>query len=191
MIELNEVLVLPRGHIESKDSLQLEMSDIYKAEKRLGEIRSLRAGTAAEYMGFFNEAAAIAQRHMAAVQYEILVAKQKYDHRRAVVLIDLMPQKLKDLKDSGIKSSEDIRDAIITLDPVCSQYRDRIDCLTAVHTMLENKVKVFVRAYNAARSVIDSKIGTAAYRPLNSSGSFDAREFEEIDGILGDIKREE
>jgi flagellar capping protein FliD len=57
--------------------------------------------------------------------------------------------------------------------------------------MLENKVKVFVRAYNAARSVIDSKIGTAAYRPLNSSGSFDAKELEEIDSILGDINREE
>lgn len=168
ILDLNGVMVLPRGNLQNTQPLRVDMSPLYKAEERLSEIAIINAMKAAELMGFFNEAANRATRYAGSVQYELSLAQRSLDRAKARVIMEVLPAQMAKWKESGIKANEDLRTALFSLDPECENLFDRIDCLGAAIILLEGKIKSFVRAYNAARSVTDSRNG-AAFNPNTST----------------------
>ena len=173
-MELGNKLHLPKGDGISS-ALILDLEPIYYAESRLHDIKTVTPMTAPELMGTFNEAANTVATYRAKLQYEMLVAKQNFDRRKAIVVLDEMPELLKQLAERGMKSNEDVREAIITKDAECFKFRDRFEYLQATDTLLESKIKTFVRAYNAAKNVAESRSYMAAAPRL----SYGTEEFVE------------
>jgi hypothetical protein len=183
MLELKGKLIVPSGTIsESSAPITLDMEQIYHTESRLGDIRVANTENYVELMGTFNEAAHTTMKYIAKIEFELLMAKQQYDRRKAVLILDVIPE---ELRKREIKSSEDVRNSFLTLDEECARYKDRIDCLTAAITLLDGKVKSFVRAFNAAKSVAEVKRGS--YTSLSTSGNIKNSEVSnELDLSFGD-----
>lgn len=173
MFEVQGKLILPRGALKSPSPLEVDLTSVRNAEIRLPELRSMTFGSAVDLMGVMNEAASDAMVALAKIQYELLIARQNYDRRRAVVLIDEMPDHAKKLQEKGMKMNEDLREAFIVRDDECFNLRDRIDCLTAAGALIEGKVKTFVRAFNAAKTVAEFKRSNAL-APMTSPGAYSA-----------------
>lgn len=183
MLELKGKLIVPRGIIsESALPMTLNMEQIYSVEARLGDIRVANSENYVELMGTFNEAAHTTMKYIANVEFELLMAKQQYDRRKAILILDIIPE---ELKKREMKSSEDVRNSFLTLDEECARYKDRIDCLTAAISLLDGKVKSFVRAFNAAKSVAEIKRNS--YTSLSTSGNISNREVSaELDFSFGE-----
>jgi len=162
MIESSGSMILPRGSLQSKAPLVLEMSRVYEAEGRLQDLAAILPGTAAEFMSVMNGAAHLTTNHIAAVTQEVILAKRECDRRKAVVVLEEMPKKFASMKESGMKPNEDSREAILALDEQYSNLKDRLDCLMAAGAHLENKVKTFIRAFNAAKSIMERRSVMAA-----------------------------
>lgn len=159
-------LLVPRGDLANQNPLVLDMSKIYSAENRLEDVKSCTPDTSSEFMGDLNVASNETSKYMAWVQYELLMAKKNYDRRKAVLILDFFPDFV---KEKGVKPNEDLREAFIINDSEAYQLRDRIDCLTAALYLLENKLKCFVRGFNAAKSVAESR-RFSAVAPITSPG---------------------
>lgn len=159
-------MMLPRGSLEDNTPLILRLEAINKAEKRLGDVRLVNPETAGEMMGSMNLAANDTAKYMAYIQYELLMAKKNFDKRKAILILDEFPEYL---KKNNIKPNEDVREAFIIKDDIAFQLRDRIDCLTAALYGFENKMKSFVRAFNASKTIAESRRSMAS-APIMSPG---------------------
>lgn len=160
-------MLLPRGDAIEQSPLVIDLTNTFAAEARLEEIRTANYGSATELMGYMNVAANDAQKYLGLIQYELLMAKKNYDKRKAILILDFLPDFI---KEKGLKPNEDIREAFIIRDPEAYQLRDRIECLTAALYMIEGKVKSFVRAFNAAKMIAEGRRGQAT-GPITSIGS--------------------
>jgi len=166
MMVSSTMMLLPKGDLNEKSPLALDLDHVFKAERRLEDVKTCNPDNVSELMGEMNVAANESAKYMSWIQYELLMAKKNYDKRKAILILDYLPDFL---KDKGLKPNEDVREAFITKDDTAFQLRDRIDCLTAAFYMLENKLKSFVRAFNAAKSVADSRRGQAT-APITRPG---------------------
>lgn len=170
MLFSEKKMMIPKGLGLTPVPLVLNMEEITYAESRLPDIRVTTPDNAAELLGVFNTAASTVTKYMAWVQYELLMARQSYDKRKAIVILDEMPTKAEELKSKGVKMNEDVREALLAQDSECFTFRDRMDCLEAVLNYLDGKRQSFVRGYSAVKSVAETKRFTASF-PQTSTGS--------------------
>lgn len=152
---------LPRGRA-GLPPLQIDMTEVYRGETRLSEVAAANDATALELTSYFNEVCNLTSKYLAWIEYEIVEAKKEFDRAKAVVVLDQMPEEAKKLKDAGIKSNEDFREALITRDPACNARQDVVDQLNAMKKLLEGKFWSFLRAYNTANSVAERRRATPA-----------------------------
>ena len=157
----SSILMIPRG-IPGLSPMTLDMSLVYSAEKRLGEVAMVSPATAPELIGYFNEACNATTKYLAWVEYEILMAQKHYELARAHVILEKAPDAYDKIKDRGIKFNEDFRGALVTMDRDCQGRLDTLNALKAVRVLLENKAKSFERAYYACKTTWDRKQTTAA-----------------------------
>lgn len=154
-----KTLVVPRG-TPNLPPLKLEMDEIYRAEGRLHEVSIISPMTAPELMGYFNTVCNLTTKYISWIEYEILVAQKHYELAKSTVILDKMPDEVNRYKNNGMKANEDFRNALIARDPECSAFLDKVNQLTAVKSLLENKARSFVRAYNASRSIWERRANT-------------------------------
>lgn len=165
---IKDQLLLPKGTLTDKSPLVVDMKYIHMMETRLEDVKVASPDNAAELMGSFNMAANTAMKALANIQYELLMAKQGFDKRKAILILEELPKKAQELKESGVKTNEDVREALITLDKEAFMFRDRIDCLTAAMALIEAKIKSFVRAYNVAKTISETRKLNATSLPMNT-----------------------
>ena len=165
-----KTLAVPRG-MPNTPPLKLEMDEVYRAEARLHEVSIVSPLTAPELMGYFNTACNLTTKYISWIEYEILVAQKHYELAKATVILDIMPDEVKRFKDSGMKANEDFRNALIARDMECSNALDRLNQLIAVKSLLDNKARSFIRAYNASRSIWERRSNTPT---PNFNGTLDA-----------------
>lgn len=146
LVKESPVLSIPRGGPDTAP-LQLDMTKIYQAEARVSEIAVSNIATVAELISVFNDAINTATKYISWLKYETVKAKKEFDLAKATVIIDVLPQKAMDLKDSGQKPNEDYRKALVDRDPACRAAQDIVDILEATSTFLSAKVKTLERAY--------------------------------------------
>ena len=154
-----KTLNIPRGK-PGLPQIQLDMTEIYRAENRLHEVSVANEGTATELVGYFNLVCNQTSKYMAWIDYEIVEAKKSFEKAKAVVVLDKMPEEIQKYKDAGIKSNEDFRAALIVRDPDCQARQEVVDQLEAVKKLLEGKFWSFMRAHNATRTVADRRHAT-------------------------------
>jgi hypothetical protein len=149
-------LVVPRGTPGLKP-IELEMAEIYEAERRIGEVKTASPGNSQELIGTFSEACHLTSKYLGWVEYEILQAEKALGEAKAEVVIDKIPAAAGKLKEAGIKMSEDVREAFIARDPACSERLNILNGLRAVKKLLEGKYKTFERSYFASGRQSDRK----------------------------------
>ena len=157
----SNVLLIPRG-VPGLSPMTLDMSMVYSAERRLGEVAIVTPGTAPELIGYFNESCNVTTKFLAWVEYEILMAQKHYDLAKAHVILEKAPDAFCKVKDKGIKFNEDFREALVITDIECQGRLDTLNALKAVRVLLENKAKSFERAYYACKTTWDRKQSVAA-----------------------------
>lgn len=158
MNETNAIITVRRG-TPNVPPLNLNMHSIYQAEQRLQETRTVTPGNAPELRGAFNEACNMTTKYIAWIKYEILTAKKNLDLVKAEILLDKVPEIL---KQKGIKDNADIREAIINRDPQYQECLEVLNTLEATKHLLESKAKTFERAYWDCRDVSNDKSRIAA-----------------------------
>lgn len=143
------ILAVPRG-VTGTNPLELDMGLIDEADRRLQEVRVVSQNTRNELAGLYNQAANQAGKYLGWVEYEILrVKKQIAKIRSNIIASEEMYAEAKKLKELGMKMNEDIRESIISKDPLYDELTDRRDALEAVKVMLGESKWSFIRAFNS------------------------------------------
>lgn len=150
------ILTVPRGTVNAP-AIQLDMTPLDEAERRLIDVRTVTPATQKDLEGLFNEAANTATKYLAWIEYEVLQAQKRLDLDRATVILDKAPEYANSIKESGIKMNETIREALIARDEACQMSLDVLNSLKAVKALLEAKSESFVRAHYSSRAIADYK----------------------------------
>jgi hypothetical protein len=150
------ILRVPRG-TPGKAPLELDMTVLDEAERRLHEVRMVSHATSRELGGLFNQAANEAGKYVAWVEYEILKATKQYELDKATVILDKAPEKAAEMKEAGMKMNEAIRDAMIARDEDCMRSLDILNALQAAKKLLETSFWSFLRSYQSADAVSNAK----------------------------------
>lgn len=151
LIPAPRILRVPRG-TPLKPHLELDMSLLDTAEKRLHEVRLANPALSKDLEGLFNEAANLATKYLAWIKYEILQAEKNYSLDRATVILEKLPEEALKLKEKGIKMNEDYREALIIRDEACARSLDVLNSLKAVQALLEASSETFIRAHYSSRN---------------------------------------
>lgn len=164
------------------ENLVLDLRIVDKAEARTADIATLTPAKAPELLATFLKALTAAGKALAAVQYERARTERKLDRIRADLLIDQVPQILKDQGLSTPKSplgSEDIRQAIIERDPNYQAAVDALDRIIALHELVKGKVRVM----DSALSGVKRLLGENAYNWSGRSGVHAGNEDKPAEGF--------
>ncbi len=129
----------------------LQMGDVYQAERRHEEIAVINSHKAPELITCFIRAYAILGDYVHQVTTQLVKAENSLAKRKAIVLLDIVPQVL---KDKGLKGSEDLRTAVLDTDPAYEQARDLVQQLEAWQELLRGKQKNIENCYLAVRKII-------------------------------------
>lgn len=178
LISKRELLV-PRGR-SGLDPMRLDMATVYESENRLMEVALATPANAPELMAAYNDAANVVTKYLSWIKYELLSAEKEYALAKATVILDQVPEQTLKLKELGIKSSEDVRAAMIARDPKCSEMQEKINSIKCVYELLEAKADSFVRAYTAVKSLTYVKDKTP-YTSINATPDMTMSE----DGFMG------
>jgi hypothetical protein len=166
MNETNAIITVRRG-TPNVPPLSLNMHSIYLTEQRLQETRAVTPASAPELRAAFNEACNTVTKYIAWIKYEILTAKKNLDLSRAEILLDKVPEVL---KEKGIKDNADIREAIVNRDQDYQEKLDVLNTLEATKSLLESKSKTFERAYWDCRDIANDKGRIAASPNFSVNG---------------------
>lgn len=155
-VPAERVLAVPRG-LPGLNPLELDMSLIQEADRRLHEVRLVSHATKSELQGLYNQAANEAGKYMGWIEYEILRAKKQLTKDRSNVIMGIAMEKAKELKSLGMKMNEDLREALISQDEKCSESLDRLNSLEAVKVILGESKWSFIRAFNSISELAGQK----------------------------------
>lgn len=144
-------LLVPRGR-QGLAPLNFDMTEIYRIEARISEIRSANPETMPDLVTDFNIGYLQIGRIISALQLEHAEAKMAYQEAKSIVLLDKAEGIL---KDKGLKSSTDSREAVVTLDQDVKEAQNRMHAIDACLTLLYNKLTAMEWAYNSAKKIGD------------------------------------
>lgn len=150
------ILVVPRG-LPDLSPLKLDLGEINSVESRIQEVAFVNPVKAPELLAVFNKAYSDLVSIISTVEYEFQMAKKHSNEVRAMVLIDRVPEKLKEKGLTSAKSpggSEDFRQAILDLDKDYSAAQDKVIQLKCIITLLEGKQKSIDMAYSSVKKVL-------------------------------------
>lgn len=149
-LELGTLLKLPSGSPDLPP-VEFELGEIDAIETRKVEIAYVNKETAPELMSIFNKGYCIVHRMMTQVSYEYTQAKKYAEKRKAVVTLDVAPE---ELNRRNLRSSEDLRNAVLMQDIQYEALMDKVNLLEAGYEFLRGKARGFEMAYNSAKGVL-------------------------------------
>ncbi len=116
--------------------LELELTQ--EAMSRIGEIAVINPHSMPELLACFGKALAELNKALSVISLEIVKASHKKDRRKAIILLDELPALL---IAKNLKSSEDVRTAILSLDDEYAKYSEQKEMFEAVFENLKGKSK--------------------------------------------------
>jgi hypothetical protein len=168
LLEL-DVMMIPRG-LPNLAPLAIQIGEIRSAESRIKEIADVTPHKAPELMACFNQAYSELTRIISGVEYEYELSLKHAREVKAVIILDKVPEIL---RQKGLNSSknpggsEDMRSAILDLDPDYKSAQERILAIKAYLTLLEGKKKSIDMAYTAVKKILGGDQGS--YRSIGNS----------------------
>jgi len=143
-------LVVPRGR-NGLTPIYLDMTEVYRIEKRIQDIKIADPLSLPDLISDFNYAFVLIGKMIATVELELSEAKMSLNEARSIVMLDKVDGIL---KEKGVtKSSTDLREAVVTLDPSVKEANQKVAILQAYSELLYNKAKAMEMAYHGAKEV--------------------------------------
>lgn len=150
MISADLQLVCPAGNPDASPII-LDLAYILAAEARQEEVATVTPFKAPELLRTYNKSWLELNTILARLQLERNKALKEVEKRKAVLLLDVIPEKLKERK---IPSNDANREAFIVLDPQHSALEDTAMQITAIVKLLEGKLKSFENAFSSVKRII-------------------------------------
>lgn len=136
---------------------KVDLSQVYAAEGRIHEVATVNPHRAPELLATFN----LAYAKLGEIEVGLIQAYNAADNAarrvRSIVLLDRVPQVLKDKGLSSARSpggSEDQRNAILDMDEEYTAARERVEMIEAMRTLVANKKKSLEWAYTSVKKVL-------------------------------------
>jgi len=141
---------VPGAKAEDKRRV-IDLSDIYAAEVRQQEIAMVTPMKAPELLYAFNRAWLTVDQLVKQLTETETAAKREVERVKA----DLLLNRVEDiLKQKGVGSTKDTRDAVIVLDQKYSDAQDRADQLHATVEWLKGKRDGFENAFTSVKKIM-------------------------------------
>lgn len=134
--DASEVQVISRG--PQQTPILLELKDTNYALTRVNDIRVINPIILPDLLAVFSKSMTELTKALGAISLEIVKTTYVLDRIKAHIILEDMPRIL---AEKGLKSSEDVRSAIISLDPAYSQLSEQLAMLEAVYENLKSKYK--------------------------------------------------
>jgi hypothetical protein len=147
----SDLLIIPRGR-PGLSPLKMDLGDIRRIADRLPEIKRATAMTLADLIVDFNIGLLRLAKAISIVDLELKEAEMQYKEVKSMAILEKIELIL---KDKGVKSTSDTREAAMYLDPAVKEARGRMDLLTVVSTYLRDQHHAFELAYNGAKKICD------------------------------------
>jgi hypothetical protein len=142
-------LVVPLG--DGSADLRISLGDIMTAEIRQDEVACVTPGKAPELLSTYNRAWRDTHQWMSRLEAEKNKAEKAQRNRRGVLILEVIPEKLKLL---DMKSSADIREAVIDTDVEYGALTDRVDQIKAAIMFLKGKLESFENAFTSVKKIM-------------------------------------
>lgn len=133
----------------------LDMEKIWKLEDRKAEVAYVTKFKAQELMRSMEEGFSLCALKHATVSKELARTENAAKLRRAIVLLDVVPE----YEQKKGKTSADQREAIVTRDEEYQRIMENHDQLSALNRLLRDKMDAFRMSFSAVKKVYDSLIG--------------------------------
>lgn len=147
----SSALVIPA--FGKSPALSLTMSATREAENRLIEAKTVNPVTYVDLEHTFNESYRELKKHMSTVGYQIAMAEKALEDAKAKVLLETLPEYMKDKAKSW--DSADLRKALMMRDADYVAALDRIAQLKAIQTFVDGRIKVMENVCRYMRKQMD------------------------------------
>lgn len=143
--------IVPRGD-GTGEPLILDVAAVVKAEARLADVAIVNTQNAAELLATFNDHWLTLQRNVTVLTYEKNKAEDTLRRTKAEALLDCNDEKLR--ARGHTKSSADLREALVELEPRVVAAYDRINEIRAVLEFMRGKMQGFENGYNSVKKLV-------------------------------------
>ena len=134
--------------------LQLSFTATYLAEERYSELPTLSKEKSPEFLSCMIGGISELSRYLAIVERELAILDYHTDKRRSTLLLDEVNSKLEEKK---LRSSEDLRNSVVSLDDkVCVLEMQAIE-LNFVKNDCKARLKALEAFYFSAQKMLDIK----------------------------------
>lgn len=137
---------------DTRPAVKLEYSRVAEGERRIVEARVVTGATYNELEYCFNEGYREAKMNLTTIRYELTQAQKIQRRVKSEILLDMYPDFIKERK---LNDNSANREAFLEMDVGYTASQDRIDMLTAMEEMFENKIKVFENVCRYMKKEID------------------------------------
>lgn len=134
--------------------IDLPMEQVARAEARMEEVQFVTGAKAPELLTALNRGWLYVSKLALVVNQHKLKAETATATRRAIVLLDVMPALL---KERGIRSSTEVRDAILIQDIEYATCMERENEIRAVLELLKLKAKGLENAFSSVKKIIGDR----------------------------------
>ncbi len=148
MIESTD-LVVPSG--DGSKEIRISLGDILTAEIRQDEVAFVTPLKAPELLSTYNRAWRDTHQWMSRLTAEKNRAEKALRNRKGVLILEVIPEKLKQL---DMKTSVDIREAVIDTDVEYGLLTDRVDQIEAAIMYLKGKLESFENAFTSVKKIM-------------------------------------
>lgn len=168
LVKPDDAIIVPRG-TQSGSAFRIDLKPILVAEARAVEVSAVTKHKAGELLRCFNEAWRIVKQHIAVQFKNRADAEKKLNETHALILLDKVPGIL---KEKGISSSADTREAVISLQPEYQEALENYNYINAVVAYLETKAMFFERSFQSVKKLTENNAFDFT-RDHSLSGGFD------------------
>jgi hypothetical protein len=169
MIESTD-LIVPSG--DGSVQIRISLGDILTAEIRQDEVAIVTPGKAPELLSTYNRAWRETHQWMSRLEAEKNRAEKALRNRKGVLILEVIPEKLRVL---DMKSSVDIREAVIDTDAEYGALTDRVDQIKAAIMYLKGKLESFENAFTSVKKIMGESTYNFGGGPSMSGGTGDGR----------------
>ena len=159
-------------------SMEIDIEEISKAEARVQDIQCVTPSKAPELLAAFTMAWRDLDRLVVILSYQHVVAVNRLKEERSRVLVDEIPQII---KEKGLPSSKDIRDAVLDRHPDVLAANEVVQQIHCILELIKGKKEAIGMAYSSVKRIV----GEGAYNMLrntnnpNLSGDSGTRQIED------------
>jgi len=135
--------------------MRISLGDILTAEIRQDEVACVTPGKAPELLSTYNRAWRETHQWVSRLESEKNRAEKALRARKGVLILEVIPEKLKTM---DMKSSVDIREAVIDTDVEYGLLTDRADQIKAAIMFLKGKLESFENAFTSVKKLIGENV---------------------------------